>query len=444
MESGQSAPESLRERFLWFPFLLGFSCIPEVEVLGRLMAADLLFLAGAFLALVDRPARPLPAAIYTLLILGSVWLLGAVFTDLYRDSTVADWARGQSRIVITLAGIAFLSAQAARDPDWVPCFWLGLVIGLGLKPFLIEQWGFADNPWKFGLAEAALGLVLILIERLRPEGHVRWLAGVIGIGGLAIVSLFQDFRSQFALLAVIAVALVLREPIRRVFFEKGVRLLPLAVAALPACAFIWSISWTYETLAEEGALGREAQLKYYAQSRLDLPLIVAGRNELLVSYRAIEDSPIIGHGSWARDPDYVKELIYLLERRGMFVTPTLRQQDLIPSHSYIMSAWVDHGILAVPFWLAVLAVLIGAILHCLAGNPRHREMILCISVLLLWDVLFSPFGSTERILLAASCVIAVFARSPASGEQPAPGVRGRWPIMRSSVLPSVSRSGRDG
>ena len=68
----------------------------------------------------------------------------------------------------------------------------------------------------------------------------------------------------------------------------------------------------YEHMAIRGLLGENARQIYEQQARGDLGLLIGGRSEILVSIRAIMDSPIIGHGSWAKDYRYSETLIYFL------------------------------------------------------------------------------------------------------------------------------------
>ncbi len=64
----------------------------------------------------------------------------------------------------------------------------------------------------------------------------------------------------------------------------------------------------YAYLASSGQLGDKAQDKYEAQTRGKFGILAGGRPEVLVSWRAVLDSPILGHGSWAEDSKYSEML----------------------------------------------------------------------------------------------------------------------------------------
>ena len=71
----------------------------------------------------------------------------------------------------------------------------------------------------------------------------------------------------------------------------------------------------YDIAASHGWLGAGAQTKYVEQSG-SLGVLVGGRSEVLVSTQAIMDSPILGHGSWAKDFTYVDLLAARLSSAG--------------------------------------------------------------------------------------------------------------------------------
>ncbi len=76
-----------------------------------------------------------------------------------------------------------------------------------------------------------------------------------------------------------------------------------------------SVLVVYDLAAGRGLLGPDAQVRYYTQAG-SLGVLLGGRHESLVSTQAILHSPILGHGSWARDPKYVELLSDRLTELG--------------------------------------------------------------------------------------------------------------------------------
>ena len=65
------------------------------------------------------------------------------------------------------------------------------------------------------------------------------------------------------------------------------------------------ILWAYEYAATKGFLGEEARQKYVSESSGAYGVLLGGRGDVLGALAAIHDSPILGHGSWAKDWSYI-------------------------------------------------------------------------------------------------------------------------------------------
>ena len=152
----------------------------------------------------------------------------------------------------------------------------------------------------------------------------------------------------------------------------------------------------YGTAASQGVLGREAQQKYLHQAGA-LGAILGGRPELLASTQAILDSPILGHGSWAKDPAYAALLVERQKALGYQVTPEYVGADLIPTHSHLFGAWVWAGVLGAAFWFAVGAVAVWLLANLYSARVEVAPLLVFSAMLLLWDIAFSPYGSSGRI-----------------------------------------------
>ena len=145
-------------------------------------------------------------------------------------------------------------------------------------------------------------------------------------------------------------------------------------------------------------------------------LLLGGRGEILVSGQASLDSPLLGHGSWARDPIYAA---ILAEKRAELGYKELDggagpRDDLIPSHSYIFGAWVEAGIAGAVFWLFVLGFTIRTLLK-VSGSEPLLALFAFVGFTQLWDILFSPLGvltrSTCPYFLAAMVALRTFQSS---------------------------------
>src|SRR5207249_4985632 len=113
--------------------------------------------------------------------------------------------------------------------------------------------------------------------------------------------------------------------------------------------------------------GAPAAQKYREESAGRFGVLLGGRPELFASSIAIADSPLIGHGSWPKDPKYTNDLLSVLSRNGYQpgggLLYSIQHSDyLIPTHSFLFGAWVEAGLLGAVFWLVVLALAISTLI----------------------------------------------------------------------------------
>ena len=144
----------------------------------------------------------------------------------------------------------------------------------------------------------------------------------------------------------------------------------------------WGVLVAYDAAASSGLLGADAQARYYAQTG-SLGVLIGGRSEILVSTQAVIDSPVLGHGSWAKDFKYVDLLAELRGSLGYDVQVDPQDVGLIPTHSYILGAWVEGGFLGALFWLAIAVVAIRLLLVLLGAREALAPLLVFSTVLLL-------------------------------------------------------------
>ena len=90
----------------------------------------------------------------------------------------------------------------------------------------------------------------------------------------------------------------------------------------------------------------------------ELGILLGGRGEIFSSYMAIIDAPIIGHGSWAENCDYV----YSIYDQKIQNNPNIKldlTRCLIKSHSVIFGSWVNSGIFGFLFWFYIIITMFG-------------------------------------------------------------------------------------
>ncbi len=376
----------------------------EVTVVGRLFASEIMLLALLPFVLIARGRvlwAPLPR---TILVLGMAWLLNQVVTDIIRDTPFHDYARGWAKIGFTLVNFAVLYMLLHDSARRLVIFAVGLAVGGILDYYISPETLAVSDPWKFALGGSFTLLLIVGAQRLFERG-MRLVVPAVPAAAAAL-NLVMGYRSLAGICFLVAVYLFLQWRGPKLRF----RITPARLAMLGVLGFIATIAFieAYGYAASTGVLGGEAQRKYERQASSQYGLLLGGRMEILVSSRAIMDSPIIGHGSWAKDAEYAR-LLLEIKGYGPWVAASGLQSKLIPTHSYLFGAWVEAGILGAVFWIYILwrVVLVLAGQHQARGSLMPLVTFCCLT--LLWNVLFSPFGATTRIFAPYYVVVVLFA-----------------------------------
>lgn len=375
---------------IWTFILPAISFI-EITIIGRLFITEILLLV--MLAWLwgsrDRPALP-----RWFLVLWAGWLLSQIVTDVFVGSAFRDLARGWAGIVFTLTNFAGIMVLVST-PKRARIFAFGLAVAGCLGLLLVPHPNAAADPWKWGLA-LPIGLVIAAGLSGRAGNRLPWLtvAFFVAFGAL---NLMLNYRSLGGISLLTAGYLSLSAVVGRresaahqTTLRAVLGLVFLAMAGL-------AVLGLYSAAASQGLLGSEAKSKYLLQAGA-FGALLGGRPEALVSTQAILDSPILGHGSWAKDPTYAKLLAERQKALGYAVSAEYVGTNLIPAHSYLLGAWVWAGVLGAVFWLAVAANAVWLLANLYSLRVEVAPLVVFAAMLLLWDIAFSPYGLTGRIV----------------------------------------------
>jgi O-antigen ligase len=328
---------------------------------------------------------------------GLLWLLSQVVTDVVRDSAPEDFLRGWAKIGFTLVNFAALYLLLENDRRLL-LFGAGLAGGQLVKYFVNPGVLAHADPWKFGLSYPVT-LFLVLASVFLSNRGWPLLGGSLTLAA-SILNLSFNFRSLALICFLAWVPTFLIDRFRKRQLRSG----HVVVLALGVAAALLVFSRVYVVAANAGLMGDDARQKYDEQSAGDLGLLLGGRNESLASLRAVWDSPIIGHGSWAKDPFYANLLYEQVALHG-YINSGQLESDLIPTHSHIIGAWVEAGIMGGLFWFAVLLVVLRSLWSCLKSRSKSAVLVLFCGISLLWDIPFSPYGSNGTFAETYSIVI---------------------------------------
>lgn len=341
----------------------------------------------------------------------ALWLLNQVATDIYRSTAAVDWMRGDAAILFFALDIVvlalLLSGNDRRKVFFIASFAIGSLLAARYQPSPLME----GEEWKFGYANGVhLLVVLACCYFFRSRRYVPISFLLIG---MMIVNLLLNYRSSvlFFLVTFVLVVPIVPERIGNLkvlprigSFSRICVLAGFAVLAGLAAISIVSLATT------SGILGEDAKAKNETQLHSRGGLLIAGRPEIIVSSRAVLESPILGHGSWARDFRYTELLNDIQARWGMqtdLEDTEAQSLGLIPTHSHLMGAWVWAGIFGAAFWSYLLWLTLKALFRLVNTLPPLTPVYVWLLVAYVWDILFSPFGSTDRTLEALKVVVII-------------------------------------
>jgi hypothetical protein len=345
--------------------------------------------------------------------LGFLWLFGQIVTDIVRNSSFYDFLRGWSNIAFFLMEIASIYLLMGNSSRRLLIFGMGLAFG-GILPFFIYPERIPDGYefWKFGVGYSVslfialttqsnfvvrskffATYILLLASGLNFALEARSLAGICFAA--AIYTLYQEGYK-------------LKKPLNFNFNLKA-RIVSLLIIFMAGVLFLKLYGITVET----GILGSNAQEKYTSQSNGMFGVLIGGRQEILVSAQAILDSPILGHGSWAKDSKYsgmLQELLNLYGYEDLRAVDYFEELDegLIPTHSFILGSWVFAGLLGPVFWFWVLGFCQKMLLLMYKSKSKLVPLVTFLTLNLAWNIFFSPLGGEARVNSAYQIAILMF------------------------------------
>ena len=405
----------------------------EFSVVGRIFVPELILIGLLPFLLMTRGrmlADPLPR---TFLMLAALWLASQVLTDLVRESEFRDYSRGWARIAFTAANFCTLYMLLHGSHRRIVLFALGLAVG-GYLSFRLNPSIYTEaHPWKFGVGPPA-ALLAALASLWPPIRRIPFLPA-LPLLAVSAYSMAVGFRSLAGIALLASIYLLVqqiagRRRRARAALSPGRALLFLAAGV----ALTAAVLELYEQAATRGYLNEGARWLYERQDSGSFGVLLGGRSEIYASARAVMDSPIIGHGSWARDAGYAARIFELRLLGYDLRLLTRPDPDLIPTHSHLMGGWVEAGILGAVFWLWVLLLVFRVLSDLYLTAEPLGPLIAFIGFMTLWDVVFSPFGAERRFTVPFNVVLMMFAWDVLRARLPREGADG------SGLLPRLRRT----
>lgn len=378
-------------------FIVPVSQFIELDIVGRLFMSEVLLL-GVFPVLLYSRIKIINKRLpWVYIVLTLLWLFGQVATDVIRETVFSDYVRGWAKIVFTLINFCALYLMLYNNKNRLLLFVIGLAVG-GILKYFINPGIYAEGmPWKFGYGESITWLIILLAAMLVGRGIYGSRIACVLLASAGFVNIYMGYRSLAGICFSSSAYMV-----AQIYWEKhtnGVQQLKrqaLKIGVVFAIVGI-GIFKLYEYSASSGLLGENALRTYESQSSGKYGLFVGGRSEILISGRAILDSPFIGHGSWAKNYEY-SSLFNELRRQFGYASSPEDEEGLIATHSHLLGAWVEAGFLGAMFWMWILSLPLRVLFSHHGRVDCLTPLLAVITFFLIWDILFSPYGAERRFV----------------------------------------------
>jgi hypothetical protein len=399
-------PEPLwgsREAFLTEATLVVFALagLYNVNFIGALPGNEVLLLALLPILLLAHGSRAFEQQYLHFYMLAGGWLIGTLIADAYNGIVLFNRAKGTARVVFFILDFVALAILLDRRTRRIVIFAVSVAFLLALS-----TWQFFPEislVWKFGLSQG-LAIVALLVASYfyGKRKYVRCFLISVVLAGL---NLHYGFRSQ---LGVHFVSSILILPLfADAGHRKGASETPRIVILLVLTAVgAYAAGASIKFAAQHGFFDESQSSKFLGQASGDYGVLVGGRPETLVAIQAILDRPIIGHGSFPFEIKYLQMKQDIQYQHGYSDSDQTEDTEtpVIPTHSHLTLAWVEGGILGGICWIYILILILRSTLRLSALRPQMAPLYSYLLVSFLWDVLYSPFGSINR-MRAAFCIL---------------------------------------
>ena len=389
-------------------FILGVAGYFNLNLVGALPGTEVLLIPILPIVLLAKGDRAFNRQYLMFYILAGGWLIGTLIADTYNNIWIVLRMKGTARVVFFILDFIALAILLNNKTRRLVIFAMSIAVLLILSSWQSFSSDF-NVEWKFGLSQGLAMIALLGSSYFYARGRYRVCFFISFV--LAALNMHYGFRSQ---LAVHFAAFVLTWPLsaqirtRHGVFrgrQDTVRILTLLILAGGA-AYVANASIKYA--AAHNFFDESQNEKFMSQAEGDYGVLVGGRPETLVAIQAIRDSPIIGHGSFPEGLKYIQlkqDIQYEHGYTDSDEPPDIETEiPVIPTHSHLTLAWVEGGILGGLCWIYILILTVRGVLRVTELRPNLAPLYSYLLINFLWDILYSPFGSVNR-MRAAFCIL---------------------------------------
>ena len=375
-------------------FIIGLFSVFWIRLLGVISIGELIVLFFSILLFLGNGKRYLKNHRFRkLIVLLLLFLLGVVLSNLYNNAPSDDFAKGFGTVVMIMPNLFvaywLLHDNVARIRYFVLGYLFSMLITNNLLTyFSYEQvlgYDITNLEDFFAYRYAPLMLAVVALFHYKYQKFIS-----VAMLFFGLFFLYGGSRNLFLIYELAGILLLyIGKTTEQNKEQKLANLRKAGMRIFLVVLVGGTLAYSgYKQLAMNGSLGEVAEEKYQEQASSKYGIISGGRSEFFVGLYAAIKSPVFGYGSYAKDNginDEFANLIGAINYQGFEV-------EQIKTHSHIVGFWVWNGILSLPFWIFVIGQLILYLRKNICSVPQVMAYMLVSNILLLWNILFSPFA----------------------------------------------------
>lgn len=369
--------------------LCGAAGTISIAFVGNLYLSELLLLPLFFVALFLKGNESIVQSriFWVLLVSGIITLTGYMISDLVIGTEPSQYLRGWGRVALLIGNSLALIALVSLKFQYLWYFIIGWGVGGVIYLVSLEV---PLSLWKLGYAEY-IGMIVISISTLLPKVLS---SGILLVFGM--LNLLLDYRNLGAASIIVAALIWVvgngtKSKARHI--SSYLKLILMVTIAITIVLFTLDI--TKDEFSDRRTVSNVGR--------------TAG---IVVSLKAIAESPLIGYGSWTQNEKFARLLRKEIhERLGSGGAPRLGYGTTFRAHSQLLQSWVEGGVFGAAFFITFGVMLLVASFRLFMQPMKTKEFPLLCYFLILggWGLLANPFGGDQRLLVAvvAACMASV-------------------------------------
>lgn len=377
-----------------------------INLIGRLMVAEVLAIFSlSFINI----RRLLGQYMGLKVVLGSliVLLFIQILSDIVNNSAPYDYLRGWSVIVFSMITIIFLVNNLSKSNNGIVYYLFAIMLlylFVNKEPLDLSMMEENTNFFKIRFVGFLNPAMTLLAYFFYSNNKSKYASLVFLFYGLICMSF--DARSNGIIFILAGILLYIKATRIRISGNKFLMLSILTSGILYASYVYYVNQVLYHDFG-----GNNAKIQLHKASNPYNPfeLLYYGRSEAVVLIYAGFDKPILGHGSWAHDPNMKYALLQARLADGQVST----KHNYIHAHSILFGYFAYAGIFGFLSILFLFFKLFSYVWKIYKSNLKVKTLpiIIVLSIDMLWAFFFSPIGTLRTTFpIFASLVIVEYMR----------------------------------